>query len=343
MGVATKISWQLWPATNDLTWHSVLPLRLFIFFWPDKNERRVETLRPVHICPTDEWRPRTVSGSVLGSVGTSLPSSWVQWTVYTTSDARATSSGRSAGRGALSAAEPSPNVIVAQMWSEAVRRQSSHTHDTARGHLAAARAGGGPRTGLDSRPPAARLSLQYGRYSLPRWSSSLISTPNLDDRVSRYRSELMRVHCTYSYTHFKGKAGALALRSNEATVPFAGTFRTGVGGGRGLAGEASPSLTPPRRASPFYEWKAAMLNEPRTRRARGRGREPRGGAGGRRKRAANACGAKFCGAGGGGGCTRLPSFRRDPPARRIRELGFRLMRRVTGMPPTVCRSACTPR
>ncbi|CAH4036475.1 unnamed protein product [Pieris brassicae] len=33
-------------------------------------------------------------------------------------------------------------------------------------HLA--RAGGGPRTGLDSRPPAARLSLQYGRYSLPR-------------------------------------------------------------------------------------------------------------------------------------------------------------------------------
>lgn len=113
-------------------------------------------------------------------------------------------------------------------------------------HLA--RAGGGPRTGLDSRPPAARLSLQYGRYSLPRWSSSLISTPDLDDGVFCYRSELVRVHCTYSYTHFNGKPGALALRSDETTVPFAGTFRTGVGRGCGSAGEAAlppPLSTPP--------------------------------------------------------------------------------------------------
>ena len=113
-------------------------------------------------------------------------------------------------------------------------------------HLA--RAGGGPRTGLDSRPPAARLSLQYGRYSLPRWSSSLISTPNLDDGVFCNRSELVRIHCTYSYTHFNGKPGALGLRSDETTVPFDGTFRTGVGRGCGSAGEAalpSPRNTPP--------------------------------------------------------------------------------------------------
>lgn len=109
-------------------------------------------------------------------------------------------------------------------------------------HLA--RAGGGPRTGLDSRPPAARLSLQYGRYSLPRWSSSLISTPDLDDGVFRNRSELVRIHCTYSNTHFNGKPGALALRSNETTVPFAGTFRTGVGQGCGSARE-TPHPSPP--------------------------------------------------------------------------------------------------
>ncbi|KPJ20412.1 hypothetical protein RR48_06151 [Papilio machaon] len=122
------------------------------------------------------------------------------------------------------------------------------------------------------------------------------------------------MHCTYSYTHFNGKPGALALRSNETTVSFAGTFRTGVGRGRGLAGEPRPAVAPPSDcSSPFYEWKAAILNESRTRSGRplfsqasdgvrrGGGRGPEAGA--------SAGGAKFCGA-GGGGCARLSSFRR---------------------------------
>ncbi|CAF4895522.1 unnamed protein product [Pieris macdunnoughi] len=146
--------------------------------------------------------------------------------------------------------------------------------------------------------------------------SSLISTPDLDDGDSLNRSELVRIHCTYSYTHFNGKPGALALRSDETSVPFADTFRTGVGRGCGSARGAARSARPSARASPFYEWKAAILNEPRTRSSRPLFSQASGvsAGGGSRKRAASASGAKFCGAGDGSGCARLSSFRRDPPA-----------------------------
>lgn len=111
----------------------------------------------------------------------------------------------------------------------------------------------------------------------------MISTPDLDGGDFRDRSELVRIHCTYSYTHFNGKPGASALRSNETTVPSAGTFRTGVGRAR-AGGAGTPAARPAARASPFYEWKAAILNEPRTRSGRplfarasaGRGAEGRG-------------------------------------------------------------------
>lgn len=61
----------------------------------------------------------------------------------------------------------------------------------------------------------------------------------------------------------------------------------------------------------------------------------RGPGGGGRKRAASARGAKFCGAGGGSGCARLPSFRRDPPAQPHPGIGFPVGEsRNTGIPPT---------
>lgn len=141
---------------------------------------------------------------------------------------------------------PHKNTVESPIFGRANPREGSWDRRGPERHLV--RAGDGPRTGLDSRPPAARLSLQYGRYSLPRWSSSLISTSDLDDGVFCDRSELVRIHCTYSYTHFNGKPGALALRSNETTVPFAGTFRTGFGCGCGSAGDAAPS--PPHTTPP---------------------------------------------------------------------------------------------
>lgn len=205
-------------------------------------------------------------------------------------------------------------------------------------HLA--RAGGGPRTGLDSRPPAARLSLQYGRYSLPRWSSSLISTPDLDDGDFLYRSELVRIHCTYSYTHFNGKLGALALRSDETTVPFASTFRTGVGRGRGLAGEPRSLRRAPRRPRLAFLWMEGGHTEwtaytERLAAIFAGEIGVRGPGGGGRKRAASARGAKFCGAGGGSGWARLPSFRRDPPAQPHPGIGFPVGEsRATRIPPT---------
>lgn len=146
------------------------------------------------------------------------------------------------------------NVTEPQNFNRANSREGSYDRRGPERHLA--RAGGGPRTGLDSRPPAAaRLSLQYGRYSLPRWSSSLISTPNLDDDVFCNRSVLVRVHCTYSYTHFKRKPGALAKRSDETSVPFVGTFRTGVGRrGCGLAGELPPRRLAALRIRLAFLW-----------------------------------------------------------------------------------------
>lgn len=158
----------------------------------------------------------------------------------------------------------------------------------------------------------------------------------------------MRIHCTYSYTHFNGKPGALALRSDETTVPFVGTFRTGVGYGRGSAGEAA--LPPPRLMPPAPR---LFMN----------GRRPYWmncvhGAVGRYFRGRAALGVRGAEAGSGLWALAVPNFAARaaatdvlvyqasceiPPRSRIRELGFRSARVApSGCRPLLfCNGMCT--
>lgn len=100
-----------------------------------------------------------------------VPRSHVSYTHHT-QGTRAAAPHTTLRRPAAARAGPAPDSLTHKNTAEppnfgrANPREGSRERRGPARHLA--RAGGGPRTGLDSRPPAARLSLQYGRYSLPR-------------------------------------------------------------------------------------------------------------------------------------------------------------------------------